>query len=141
MVFIELDSKKGDEENMSPEIRRNGQLIARVPDETGIHTTLNGKPLYINVDLINADANRQLVIVDSQETSGLRILGLTQQGIGSSNHRGGDKKSPEISVRLLDRPIRVTYSRLEKAEYEMYPVRGTRQTLRNPRWMKGHGQR
>lgn len=30
--------------NMSPEIRINGQLITSVPDETGVHQTLAGKP-------------------------------------------------------------------------------------------------
>lgn len=134
---------------MSPEIRLNNKLIASVPDETGMYQTLNGKPLYVNVDLIHANANRQLVILDSQEISGLRVVGLTQQGIGNSSRSGGDNKSPEISVSLLDRPIRVSYKpRTWRARLRTYPGPNdegyyvdTKRTYKNPRWVKGHGQR
>lgn len=126
---------------MSPEIRINGELVASVPDETGIHQKLDGKPLYVNVDGIDSYARRQRIILEAEEIGGRRELGLTLEGVGNSNdRRRGDKKSPEISVRLLNRPIRVTYSKLISDIYGGL-WRGPRETHRNPRWVKGHGQR
>ena len=126
---------------MSPEIYIDGKLVADVPDETGMHQTLNGAPLYVNIDNINADAKRQRIILEAEDIGGKRELGLTLEGLGNSNdRRRGDKKSPEISVRLLCRPIRVTYSKLYSNQYGGL-WRGIRETHKNPRWVKGHGQR
>lgn len=125
---------------MSPEIRINGLIIAKVPDETGIHHTLKGKLLYVNVDGIDADANNQRIILDAEEIGGRRELRLTCEGIGNSSKRAGDKKSPEIDVKLLDRPIRVTYSRQGMDTYG-YCYQLPRATYRNPRWTSGNGQR
>lgn len=126
---------------MSPEVKANGKVIANVPDETNTYETIAGKPLYVNVDGINADAERQPVIVEGEEVGGRREIGLTLQGIGNSNdRRRGDKRSPEVEVRLSDRPIRVTYSPLRSDGYGGI-WRDFRQTHKNPRWVLGHGQR
>lgn len=127
---------------MCPEIRVEGKLIADVPDETGMHQTLNGKPLYVNVDGIDANRQKQEIILSSKEIGGRRILGLTLEGIGSSSDRKrGDGKLPQISVTLLSRPIRVTYSPLVPDAYAGYQIRDPRQTHKNPYWIRGQGQR
>ena len=126
---------------MSPDIRIDGRLIASVPDETGCYLTIDGKPLYVNVDGIDAYAKRQRIILEAEEIGGKRELGLTHEGIGNSSTRRGDKKSPELDVRLLDRPIRVTYSERYTDVYADRVWRGERRTRYNPRWIKGHGQR
>lgn len=126
---------------MSPEIRRDGQLIASVPDETGWYLTLTGKLLHVSTDGIDAHAKRQKIILESEEIGGRRELGLTHEGVGNSSKRRGDKKSPELDVRLLDRPIRVTYSERYTDVYAARVDRGERQTRYNPRWVRGHGQR
>ncbi len=125
---------------MSPEIRINGKLVANVPDETGMHQTLESKPLYVNVDDIDAYAKRQRIILEAKEIGGRRELGLTHEGVGNSSNRRGDKKSPELDVKLLDRPIRVTYSRWHSDQYGN-AWRDKRQTQHNPKWIRSHVQR
>lgn len=138
--------------NMTPEIRRNDNLIASVPDETGTYKTLRGNEIYVNTDLIDADAKRQAIILESDEIGGNRVLGLTQQGIGNSKDRKrGDKKDPEISVSLLDKPIRVSYNKSVPAPADIgwtnwgdpdgegasaEPEKLIRQTVKNPRWIR-----
>lgn len=129
------------EKMLSPVISTGGRVVAIVPDETGIHRAHDGNLIYVDVDGIDADAKTQKIVVAGIEIGGRRDLVLTQEGIGNSNDRGGDKKSPEIDVELLDRPIRVTYSPLVRNKWG-YPVgRGPRATQRNPRWIKANGQR
>lgn len=118
---------------MSPEIRIGKKVIARVPDETGIHRTQDGSLIYVDVDGIDADAKTQRIVVAALEIGGRRDLVLTQEGIGNSNNRRGDKKSPQIDVKLLDRPIRVSYH-LDQGY-------GDRVTRRNPRWIRTNGER
>ncbi len=138
---------------MSPEIRVNKNLIASVPDETGIYQTLSGKRLYVDVDGINANNRKQIVILEAEEIGGKRVVGLTLEGRGSSRNtrKGGDKKEPTLDVILHDRPIRVTYSpRARGTEtlvktaqgiaYVDYELMG-RVTRHNPRWTRGHGHR
>jgi len=133
---------------MSPEIRNaKGGLIASVVDETGLYETVNGNPLYINVDGIDAYGNKQPLVLSSKEIGGRRVIGLTLEGLGdSADRKRGDGKSPHITVVLLDRPIRISYRDKVWHErprtlagpngggnYEMY-----KRTYRNPRWIKGH---
>lgn len=133
---------------MAPEIIANNNIIADVPDKTGIYNTLKGSTIYVNTDLIDADAKKQIIILESDEIGGRRKLGLTQQGIGNSNDRKrGDKKDPEVSVSLLDRPIRITYRRTEWVSSKSLgdPSGGQykerKETYKNPRWTRGNGQR
>lgn len=134
---------------MSPEIRHaNGDLIASVIDETGWHETVKGNPLYVNVDGINAYGDWQPLIVETEEIGGRRLIGLTQQGLGNSaDRKRGDRKSPHITVALLDRPIRVSYRDMvwhERPRTLAGPNGGGhyeehKRTYRNPRWVRGHG--
>ncbi len=132
---------------MSPEIRVNNNLIANIPDETGTYKTFEGNIIYVNIDQIDADAKKQIIVLESNEIGGRRVLGLTHQGIGNSRDRKrGDKKDPEISVSLLSKPIRVTFSKriICDPTYDplgLYDRRGPSQTVRNPRWIRGNGQR
>ncbi len=137
---------------MSPEIRVEGWLLADIPDVTGWHLTNEGTLLHINLDGIDADGNRQLAIINSIETGGPRVVGLTQEGRGSSTSlkKGGDGKEPVVEVILHDRPIRVTYSprilgteSLVVTDWGVYLGyhQGERRTIKNPRWMRGHGGR
>jgi hypothetical protein len=97
--------------NMSPEIRVNNNLIANVPDKTGTYKTSNGGTMNVNVDQIDADAKKQIITLESDEIGGKRVLGLTHQGIGNSmDRKRGDKKDPEISVSLLNKPVRITHN-------------------------------
>ena len=135
-------------EIMAPEIRRNNVLIASVPDETGTHKTLQGGTVYVNVDRIDADSRKQIIILESDEIGGKRVLGLTQKGIGASNDpKRGDQLSPSITVSLLDKPIRVSYKRHEWAHSKSlgHPSGGRyreyKETHKNPRWIKGSKQR
>ena len=137
---------------MSPEIKRSGVVIADVPDETGWHEAKDGSPIYVNVDLIEANNNHQLVGLAGTSVGNigeLRTVGLTQEGIGTSANtkKGGDGKGPTLDVALHDRPIRVTYSRRVRRDNHSFaqPRHGTiyeeRSTHYNPRWVRGHGQR
>jgi hypothetical protein len=133
--------------NMSPEIKINGKLIADVPDETGLHKALDSSPLYVNVDHLDAHGERQLLIVEGPAISGRRLVSLTQEGVGSSDRKGGDKKEPRLDAILHDRPIRVTYSpRVWPNDEHLTGGWGSyyyedRVTRHNPRWVRGHGQR
>src|SRR3989344_6602724 len=97
---------------MSPEIRINGKLVADVPDETGWHQALDGTPLHVDVDLIDACRKRQVINLTGSSVGGSRIVGLTLEGKGSSNktRKGGDGKEPTLEVALHYRPVRVSYS-------------------------------
>lgn len=133
---------------MSPEIRIQDKLIAKVPDETGIYQTLGGERLYVNVNGINASNKKQIVILEAEEIGGKRMLGLTHEGIGSSNDpKRGDQRSPIISISLLDKPIRISYKRREWISSKSLgdprggQYREYKETYKNPRWTRGHGQR
>lgn len=137
---------------MSPEVKINGRLVADVPDETGWHQALDGTPLYVDVSLIEAKGNRQILGLNGLSVGGVRVVGLTQEGKGNSGNskKGGDGKEPALDIALHDRPIRVSYSpRIGEpilvvtgmGDLYLGYRRGERRTLRNPRWVKGHGQR
>ena len=100
---------------MCPEIRINGKPIADVPDETGWHQALDGSPLYVNVDRIEASNGRQILGLEGFSVGGQRIVGLTQEGKGNSDNlkKGGDKKEPVLDVSLHHSPIRRTYTATE----------------------------
>lgn len=137
---------------MAPDIYVYGKKIAEVPDDTGTYPTLNGGTIYVNTDQIDADAKKQIITLESDEIGGKRVLGLTQQGIGNSKDRKrGDKKDPEISVSLLNKPIRVSYNKTVSDrtysncnfDYGVGDKRASheeRMTLKNPRWIKRNGQ-
>ena len=136
---------------MSPKIWRNGDLIADVIDETGTHEMLDGKPIYINVDGIDAQKRKQLIIIEAEELGGRREFGLTLEGIGKSwDLKRGDGKQPELGIVLNDRPIRVTYSASLGWEddgdvYSLEPLppprRALRETRLNPRWIRNPERR
>ena len=133
---------------MSPEINVQGNLIAKVPDETGTYQTLRGKELYVNVDGIDASNKKQTVILKGDEIGGERVLGLTHEGIGNSEDpKRGDQLLPTISISLLAKPIRVSYKRSKWASSKSLgnprggQYREYKETYKNPRWTKGHGQR
>lgn len=138
---------------MSPEIRADGKLVADVPDETGDYLMLDGSPLHIDVDMLDAYQEKQLILLNGPAIGGKRIVGLTLEGRGNSGNtkKGGDGKEPSLDVTLHDRPIRVTYSpRIKGTERLVETSQGitlvgyarmSRNTLRNPRWTRGHGQR
>lgn len=133
---------------MSPEIRIDNKLIASVPDITGTYKTVNGQQLYVNVDGIHADNKVQIIILEGQEIGGKRVLGLTQEGIGKSDDlKRGDQHSPVISIMLLDKPIRISYKRREWVSSKSLgdprggQYREYKETYKNPRWTRGHGQR
>lgn len=89
--------------NMAPEIWRGEKLVANVPDETGMHKTLSGKPLYVNVDLLDAFGSTRIEL-EAEEIGGKRAFNLDSDGTGEG--RGSEKKSkPPIRVVLLERPI------------------------------------
>ncbi len=128
---------------MSPEIRKDGTLVANIPDETGLHYALDGSPLWIDVNGIEASNRRQTIVLDGLTVGGMRIVGLTQEGKGNSNNskKGGDGKSPTLEVTLHERPIRVTYSRWVRAGSNLAdPGRCSyyedRRTYHNPRWIR-----
>jgi len=137
---------------MSPEIRIGKNVVAKVPDETGVHAMLDGTPVYVNVDAIEASNRKQQVIVETEALGGRRTVGLTQEGIGHSNDpKRGDGKQPEITVLLENRPIRISYtdrlwiqhSRRSLADVNVRGgyIKMSKRTYKNPRWVKGHGQR
>lgn len=127
---------------MSPEIRINGLLVARVPDETGLYRALDGSPLRVDSSGINARRDHQSLILEGPAVGGLRIIGLTLEGKGySSDRKRGDDKLPILEVLLGDRPIRVSYERYKEREYHTFviPPNNTvryKETYRNPRWMR-----
>lgn len=123
---------------MSPEIRIGTKTVINVPDQTGMYETPAGEPLYVNTDLIEASNQTQEIILRSDVLGGVRVLGLTQQGIGRSDDpKRGDGKLPKVSVKLHDRPIRVSYTRYDSMLQRHHHM----DTNKNPRWVKGHGQR
>lgn len=135
---------------MSPKIWINRNLVADVADETGWHQTLDGRPLYVNVDLIDAARQTQRLILEADRIGGLRIIGLTLDGKGNSqNHRRGDGKNPLLSVELNEGPIRYTHGTTPRWEGSSdvyggggeHPVSGPRQTDMNPRWVRNPERR
>lgn len=130
---------------MSPDIRIGKELVASVPDITGIHQMLDGSPLYVNVDGINGNNNRQTIIVEAAAIGGKRVIELTQQGIGTSSHpKRGDGQEPKISIALSDKPIRISY---RDREFIRHPIwarpcgapddgyyKETKRTYINPYW-------
>ncbi len=127
---------------MSPEIKVNGEIIADVPDETGIYLARDLTPLYVDVDQIDARKERQVVKVVGSRVKGVRLVGLTLDGKGSSANtkKGGDGRESLIEVTLHDRPIRVTYTPVVDQDYNIGRY-GERVTRYNPRWVRGHGRR
>ncbi len=135
---------------MSPEIKKDGIIIANVPDKTGTYVTINGISLYVNTDQIDAHNNKQQIALDCAEIGGKRVIGLTQEGKGkSSDLKRGDGKLPEIDVVLNDRPIRVSYTRVQHERYRPHgwglwgePSRTIKtvrkETYRNPNWRNGY---
>lgn len=121
-----------------------GKLIADVPDKTGIHLALDGSPLYIDVDGIETRNNRQVLIVAGPAVGGVRVIGLTQEGKGSTDllRKGGDGKQPSIAAVLHERPIRISYQDRKRSENRsLSPAPGGRntyivekRTYYNPRW-------
>lgn len=138
---------------MSPEIKVKGTLLASVPDETGWYDLPSGGRIYVNVAGIAAYNKVQRIILEAEEVGGRRMIGLTQEGKGSSSDRKrGDHLDPEVEVTLLDRPIRVSYSGNIRREWHNSRSLGTprggywkeevyKRTYYNPRWMKHHGGR
>ncbi len=138
---------------MSPDIKVNGELVANVPDKTGIYETLDGNLVSLSMDGIEARNKRQVVRIlfhgGLVRDESLRVIGLTQEGIGSSANtkKGGDGKEPLVEVTLHDRPIRVTYNpRVWVNDEHLTGGPGScyyeeRVTRHNPRWVRGHGQR
>lgn len=137
---------------MSPEIRINGQLIADTPDKTGTYTTTAGKPIYVDVEGIEASWSRQRVVIEAEEIGGQRVVGLTQEGRGiSSDPKRGDGKLPEIEVVLHERPVRISYRDKHLwVERSMRTItlgdprnRGyytdRKRTYKNPYWIRDHG--
>lgn len=127
---------------MSPEIRKNGLLIADVPDENGLYQALDGSPLWVDLHGIDAGKRKQEVILEGPAIGGLRIVGLTLEGKGNSRNtkKGGDGKEPTLDVTLHYRPIRVTYSPIESRIVDVYNWSvvdyGDRVTRHNPRWIR-----
>lgn len=127
---------------MSPQIRINGELIADVPDETGLYQAIDNSPLWINLDGIEARNNRQTVILEGSAIGGQRVVGLTQEGKGvSSDRKRGDGKQPTLEVRLQDRPIRISYQDRRPVDYvSLAPPRSgyvwDKRTYHNPRWIR-----
>lgn len=132
---------------MSPQIRINGELVADVPDETGLYQALDGNTLWIDLSGIEARNSRQTVILEGSTIGGQRIVGLTHEGKGnSSDRKRGDDKEPTLEVILQDRPIRVSYQDKYWSEpaskwgmwgkgrlgHWEYP----RRTYHNPKWIR-----
>lgn len=132
---------------MSPEIRINGKLVADVPDETGLHQMLDGSPLYVDVNGIEARNDKQIMILEGPNIGGRRIVGLTQEGKGSTANpkKGGDRKDPPLEVMLHGRPIRVSYHDRKWVPHRtLGDPRGggymdSKRTYYNPRWIRGYG--
>ncbi|GEM_PF-2726107 len=131
---------------MSPRIWRDGDLVADVVDETGMHEMLDGSPLYVNVDGIGAYNDWQPIIVEAKQLGGRRTVGLTQEGKGrSSDPKRGDGMEPEVHVLLNDRPIRISYRDqvwVERTATLASPRPGgyyieSKRTYHNPRWIRG----
>lgn len=130
--------------NMSPEIRISGQLVASVPDESGLYEALDGTPLRVDSSGIEAKNGRQPLILEGTAVGGLRIVGLTQEGKGrSSDPQRGDEKQPPLEVVLHHRPIRISY--LDKVWHDSrslgqprggYWTKARQRTYYNPRWMR-----
>lgn len=129
---------------MSPEIKIYGQIVANVPDETGLYQMLDGSPLHVDVSNIEARNGKQVLLLEGPAIGGRRVIGLTQEGKGGTSKikKGGDGQSPVLEATLHNRPIRVTYSR----EMRVYsnslddPKRSSRyedrRTYYNPRWIR-----
>ncbi|MDO8638869.1 MAG: hypothetical protein Q7R43_04805 [Candidatus Daviesbacteria bacterium] len=120
---------------MSPEIRIDGKLVADVPDETGLYRMLDGRPLYVDVSGIEARNSKQVLILGGVAVGGRRLIGLTQEGKGSSSktNKGGDGKSPTLEITLHDRPIRISYS-TNKWDWR------DRRSYYNPKWTRSNGR-
>lgn len=134
---------------MSPEIRRNGELVANIPDETGLYQAIDGSPLWLDTSGIEAENRRQVLIIEGLAVGGQRVLGLTQEGIGRSDDpKRGDRKEPSLEVKLNDRPIRVSYQDL-RLVHRTRTLGGrndsyydsSKRTYHNPRWQKDRGGR
>lgn len=129
---------------MSPEIRVNGQLVADVPDETGLYKALDGSPLYVDVARIEARSAKQRLLIEGRSVGGSRVIGLTQEGKGSTDKvkKGGDGREPSVSATLHDRPVRISYrDRIWHASRSLGWPRGgyyesAKRTYYNPRWMR-----
>lgn len=134
---------------MSPIIRINGEIIADIPDESGLHQTATGNPLVVDLSGIEARNKRQIVVLESPDIGGRRVVGLTQEGRGRSDmmKKGGDGREPAIEVVLHDRPIRVSYLDKRwvepKTHWGIWGLRHngfwerSKRTFPNPRWMRG----
>lgn len=131
---------------MSPEIRMDGRLVADVPDETGDYQMLDGSSLCVDVSLLDAHQERQLILLEGSAIGGKRVVGLTLEGKGNSRNtkKGGDKKEPILDITLHDRPIRISYRDqvwVERVRTLAGPNRGgyyqeVKRTYYNPRWMR-----
>ena len=132
---------------MSPKIWANGNLVANIiSDDTGRREMLDGSPVDINTDQIEATRDKQIIIVTSDQLGGRRVIGLTQEGRGSSSDpKRGDGLEPELHVLLSDSPIRISYRDQvwhERPRTLAGPNDGGwyeehKRTYLNPRWIRG----
>lgn len=131
---------------MAPEIWVGEKLIASVPDKTGMHKTLSGKPLYVNVDKIDSmDPSRSRIELEAEEIGGKRGLYLDWDGTGKA--KGFEKKSkPPIRVVLLEKPIcemapvwELPRSDLDAFGVPVYSDADIKLRRPNPYWVKKRG--
>lgn len=130
---------------MSPEIRKNGELIADVPDDYGAYTDRDGKSLLVDSRQLDARGQVQRYIVEGPAVEGRRVVGLTLEGKGSSDStkKGGDGQDPVIDIILHNRPIRLTTTErvLHERPRTLAGPNGdyyekVRSTYRNPHWIR-----
>lgn len=141
---------------MCPEVYINEKLIADVPDKSGQYTTVEGKPIYVNVDGIHSDNSAQTIIVEAEELAGRpgsrsengrREIQLSQVGVGKQQLRSPQPEKgiigPMMKVVLKDRPIgwasRNKYG--EKAKGLSLEWGAARYIPPHPKWQQGHGRR
>lgn len=139
---------------MCPEIYIDKKLIADVPDKTGHYKTLDGKPLYVNVDGIHSENSVQTVIVEAEElagrpraksANGRREIQLSQVGIGMQQLRSPHPEKgiagPVMKVVLKNQPI--SWSSRQKYGEVIKDIGNpkARYVQPHPRWQQGHGRR
>lgn len=132
---------------MSPEIRKNGVLIANLPDQSGVYDTSIGT---LTLDLEGIDAHRGAPYemkmsadwlrgrVGSSTESGLRVVSLSASGKGRVTIRGHEV----LEVALKDVPIRRGYGRMVErdcsglghSKHSLREWQGS--TWMNPKWVK-----
>ena len=132
---------------MSPELRKNRELVAKVPDRNGTWPTPLG-PVTVDVNGIHPDLEVQELVLSadwlkgrsgSKTENGTRVIQLSPSGTGSQRLGRGvrlDVVLNETPIRSLASMSRRVVNKLSLGDWSPRSVVHEVAVWKNPHWMR-----